>query len=256
MYKIYPKTLFVGQKVQYLPSCQSTNDEAADAIAQNRADEGFIVITDQQTAGRGQRGNQWLAERGQNLTFSLILRPTFLTAAEQFWLNMAISLGITDALDPLAGPTLRIKWPNDIYVANRKLGGMLIENTVQGYTLAWSVVGIGLNINQVEFPYPTATSLQAHAPLPNGYDLPGFLTILLEHIERRYLQLRGAGQREAIRTAYLQRLFSYQEQHLFRAEGVLFTGTITGVDEAGQLQIQTENGIQHFGFKQVEFIIS
>lgn len=253
MYKIYPKTLFIGQIVQYLPSCQSTNDEAADAIAHERASEGLIVITDRQTAGRGQRGNHWQAEPAQNLTFSLVLRPAFLSPPEQFWLNMAVSLGIADALDPLTGSRLRIKWPNDLYVDDQKLGGILIENIVQGHTLAWAVAGIGLNINQVTFSYPTATSLQALFPLPGNYNLPGVLTMLAESIERRYLQLR-AGQRESIRAAYLQRLFRYQEAHYFRAQGVLFRGTIIGVDPTGHLAIQVDDEVNYFGFKEVEFV--
>lgn len=259
MYKIYPKTLFTGQIIHYLTSCQSTNDEAANLIAHHQADEGLVVITDRQTAGRGQRGNQWEAEPGTNLTFSLVLRPLFLQAAEQFWLNMAISLGITDALEPLAGPRmagsqLRLKWPNDLYVDNQKVGGVLIENTLQGYTLAWSVIGIGLNVNQTTFAYPTATSLQAQFPLPEGYDLPGVLTGLLESIERRYLQVRS-GNRDLIRASYLQRLFRHQEEHLFRADGILFRGTIIGVDATGRLAIQTGNEVRYFGFKEVEFVI-
>ena len=259
MYKIYPKTLFTGQIIHYLPSCQSTNDEAAEQITDGQAAEGVVVITDHQTAGRGQRGNQWEAEPGTNLTFSLVLRPSFLPAAEQFWLNMAVSLGITDALEPLAGPLqagppLRLKWPNDLYVGNQKLGGILIENTLQGYTLAWSVIGIGLNVNQTQFAYPTATSLQTQFPLPEGYDLPGVLTAILEGIERRYLQLRS-GNRDLIRTSYLQRLFRYQEEHLFRAEGNVFRGTIIGVDATGRLAIQVGNEVRYFGFKEIEFIL-
>ena len=260
MYKIYPKTLFIGQKVQYLPSCQSTNDEAAESIAHTPVDDGLVIVTDYQTAGRGQRGNQWIAQPGQNLTFSVVLRPTFLAAVDQFWLNMAVSLGIIDALDPLAESCFRIKWPNDIYINNQKLGGILIENTVQGHTLVWSVIGIGLNINQTTFQYPTATSLQARFPLPAGYDLPDMLTKLLESIEHRYLQLRAGVRsvdyRDTIRASYLQRLFRYQQEHPFRADGLLFRGTIIGVDPTGRLAIQVENEVRYFGFKEVEFVLT
>ncbi|CCH55522.1 biotin/acetyl-CoA-carboxylase ligase [Fibrisoma limi BUZ 3] len=254
MYKIYPKSFFVGQNIKYLPSCQSTNDEAAQLIAQHDPAEGTIVITDRQTAGRGQRGNHWEASAGQNLTFSLIVRPTFLNASEQFWLNTAVSLGIFDTLSPLLGDGLRIKWPNDIYVEKQKLGGILIENILQGYNLAWSVAGIGLNINQTEFMYSTATSLQRQVPLPSGYDLPGLLAQLCEKLEQRYLQLR-AGQRATLRAAYLQTLFRYQEEHWFSANQESFRGLITGIDEAGRLAIAVDGRIRYFGFKEVEFIL-
>ena len=150
MYKIYPKTLFVGQNIIYLPTCQSTNNEALQFLADGTAYEGDMVVTDGQTQGRGQRGNQWIAQSGQNLTFSLVLQPTFLLASEQFWLNMAVSLAVYDSLSPFIPAGLRIKWPNDIYVNDRKMGGILIENALQGYNLAHSVVGIGLNINQTQ----------------------------------------------------------------------------------------------------------
>ena len=253
MYKIYPKTLFIGQIIQYLPSCQSTNDEASTLIAQTDPNEGLLVITDNQTAGRGQRGNQWEAKSGENLTFSLILKPSFLTATEQFWLNMAISLGIYDTLQPLIGDSLRIKWPNDIYVNDQKLGGILIENTLHGYSIAWSVIGIGMNVNQTEFGYSTATSLQSQAPLPNTYDLPGLLSRLCETLEQRYLQLLS-GQRDTLKINYLQTLYRYQEEHNFKREGQSFRGTIIGIDANGRLGISTDGQVQYFGFKEVSFI--
>jgi len=253
LYKIYPKTLFIGQIVKYLPSCQSTNDEAAILIAQNDPAEGTLVVTDNQTAGRGQRGNVWEAKAAQNLTFSLILKPSFLSATEQFWLNMAISLGIYDTLSPLIGSDLRIKWPNDIYVGNRKLGGILIENILHGYSIAWSVAGIGLNINQTEFTYPTATSLQQEAPLSENYHLPGVLSSLSEKIESRYLQLR-ANQRENLKVNYLQTLYRYQEEAPFESNGELFRGSIVGVDTLGRLSIAVGGELRYFGFKEVSFV--
>jgi len=253
LYKIYPKTLFIGQIIQYLPSCQSTNDEAASLIAQSAPNEGLVVITDNQTAGRGQRGNQWEAKAGENLTFSLILSPSFLMATDQFWLNMAISLGIYDTLQPLIGQSLRIKWPNDIYVGDQKLGGILIENTLHGYSIAWSVVGVGLNVNQTEFGYAIATSLQCQAPLPNTYDLPGLLSRLCETLEQRYLQLLS-GQRNTLKTNYLQILYRYQEEHTFESGGQYFRGTICGIDPTGRLAISVDGNVRHFGFKEVSFV--
>lgn len=253
MYKIYPKTLFIGQIIKYLPSCQSTNDEASDMIVRADPAEGTIVVTDNQTAGRGQRGNHWEAQPNQNLTCSLILKPTFLLATEQFWLNMAVSVGLTDALLPLIGDTIRIKWPNDIYAGDRKLGGILIENTLHSYSLAWSVVGMGLNVNQTEFAYSTATSIQQLTPLPNGYDLPGLLRQICERTEQRYLQLR-AGQREGLKTDYLNLLYRYEQEHPFQTDdGHTFPGTIVGVDMSGRLAIDEAGQIRYFGFKEIMF---
>lgn len=253
MSKIYPKTLFIGQKIQYLPSCQSTNDEASTLIAQTDPTEGSLVYTANQTAGRGQRGNQWESKSGENLTVSVILKPIFLSASEQFWLNIAVSLGIYDLLQPLMGDALRIKWPNDIYADDQKLGGILIENTLHGYGIAWSVVGVGLNVNQTKFSYPTATSLQLQAPLPNSYDLSGLLGRLCETLEQRYLQLRS-GQRDSLKIDYLQTLFRYQEEHVFESGGRYFRGIVVGVDDTGHLAIAEGDQVRYFGFKEVRFV--
>ena len=252
LYKIYPKTLFVGQIIQYLPSCQSTNDEASALIAQRDPEAGTLVITNHQMAGRGQRGNQWEAQAGQNITFSLILKPTFLSATEQFWLNIAISLGIHDGLQPLIGDSLRIKWPNDLYVNDQKLGGILIENILHGHHIAWSVVGMGINVNQTEFGYSRATSLQLQNPLPNAYDLPGLISRLCETLEQRYLQLLS-GQRSTLKDSYLRLLYRYQQAHNFEASGHTFRGTITGIDPTGRLAISTDNQVRYFDFKEVSF---
>ena len=257
MYKICPKTLFVGQKIVYLPSCQSTNDEAARLLAHQDVPEGTLIVTDRQTQGRGQRGNQWEAQAGHNLTFSLVLRPTFLPAAEQFWLNMAVSLAIQDTLSPLLpGIALTIKWPNDVYAADRKLGGVLIENTLQGYNLAHSIIGIGLNVNQLTFSVPTATSLLLEsaqlAPTPTDYSLPGLLTTLCEQLEKRYLQLRAGG-RAVLRTTYLSHLYRYRQPGTFIADGQPFTGTITDLDPTGRIGILTTGGVRYFAFKEVAF---
>jgi len=254
LYKFRPKTLFLGQKINYLPTCQSTNDEAANLIAAGEAVEGLVVITSQQTAGRGQRGNQWEAQTGKNLTFSVILQPSFLQASEQFWLNIAVSLGISDWLETFVGGRLKIKWPNDLYIQQRKIGGILIENTLQGYTIAWSVVGIGLNINQSHFQYPTATSLLNETPTDSEFVLSDLITSLLEALEKRYLALR-TGQRDVLKTAYLQRLFRYQEEHLFKQGETYFRGSITGVDETGRLAIETGHELRFFAFKEVEFVL-
>ncbi len=255
MYKIYPKTLFVGQKIVYLPSCQSTNDEAAQLLGQKDVPEGTLVVTDQQTRGRGQRGNQWEAQPGQNLTVSLVLKPIFLAPPDQFWLNMAVSLAIQDTLAPLLSATeLTIKWPNDVYVRDRKLGGVLIENMLQGQTLGHSIVGIGLNVNQLDFNIPTATSLLRESPAPEEYSLPGLLTALAEQLEKRYLQLR-AGHRDVLRAAYLQHLYMYRQPYFFIAGAHGFTGQIVDLDPTGRLGILTHGIVRYFAFKEVKFVM-
>src|SRR5690554_3701783 len=148
MHKILANTIFLGKNIIHLPECHSTNDVAMQKYRSGEAPEGTIVITDKQTEGRGQRGNQWLTQPNLNLTFSLILTPVFLDASEQFGLNMAVSLGIREALSDYVQGII-IKWPNDIlHEENGKIGGILIENSVTHKGIELAMVGVGLNINQ------------------------------------------------------------------------------------------------------------
>ena len=106
---MHPDTLFIGQQSVYLPSCSSTNAEAQRLLLKNEATEGTFVFTDNQTAGRGQRGNSWEAEPGQNMTLSCVLRPTFLKLQEQFWLTICCSLALTDLVQPYVTEPVQVK---------------------------------------------------------------------------------------------------------------------------------------------------
>ncbi len=255
MYKIQPNTLFTGKTLKYLPSCHSTNDFAAQMIQSgDNVFEGTVIITDNQTAGRGQRGNTWEASVGQNLTFSLILKPNFLKASDQFQLNVAVSMGVFDFLNELIDGGLSVKWSNDIYFEDQKMGGILIENTLQGYNIGYSIVGIGLNINQVEFQNIRATSLRNITRNPQQYDLSEMLKKLLEHIEKNYLKIKN-NDYESLKISYLNNMYRFQEWHYFRKNGQQFLGQIIGIDETGKLAIETEGMVLYFDFKEVEFVV-
>lgn len=249
MYKNLANTLFVGKNLIFLPSCHSTNQEAYDMAASALVPDGTLVVTDHQTAGRGQMGNTWEAMPGKNLTFTLILHPRFLLATRQFELNMAVSLGISDWLSRY-GESFRIKWPNDVYFKDQKMGGILIQNMLRGQFLEHSLVGIGLNINQTKFEVPRAISLTEIAG--ETFDLTMVLEELCLSIESRYLQLRGGGL--FLKDVYLTRLYRFGEEHLFEA-GNYFKGRIRDVDSSGNLVIDTENGQKVFPFKGVSYVI-
>ncbi|GAB3228599.1 biotin--[acetyl-CoA-carboxylase] ligase [Hymenobacter seoulensis] len=236
-----------------MPECASTNTEAQLLAGQNRATDGCCVITDKQTAGRGQRGNQWEAAPGENLTLSVVWHPGFLPAADQFLLSQAVALAVHDWLSSLLGPdpALRVKWPNDLLFGSQKLGGILIENTLSGSKIQHSVVGIGININQREFDVVTATSL---ACLTNrAYHLPLLAARLLESLERRYLQLR-AGRIGSLRTEYLRVLYRYQEEHEYETGNQRLRGQIMGVDEAGRLALAVQGQLRYFDLKEIRYL--
>ena len=247
MYKIPANTLFMGQTLVFMPECHSTNDEVASLA--NEKPEGFVVITNSQTKGRGQRGNSWITEPGKNLTFTILLKPGFLQANEQFALTQAMALGITDFLQQHVKGIIKIKWPNDILINNKKICGVLIENVLRGTAIQQSIVGIGLNVNQENFVLPHATSLIQLANRP--FALPELFNSLLEKIEVRYLQLRN--DRYGIHSDYLQALHWLHESHSFKTGEKQFTGVITGIDAVGRIKIITQTGEEVFGMKEIEY---
>ena len=250
---ITPQTLFTGQQLIWLPVCASTNSEAQKLILQNRASDGCTIITDFQTAGRGQRGNQWEAAPAENLMLSVVWQPTFLAATQQFRLSQAVALGLHDWATALLSPDpkLKLKWPNDLYYGDQKLGGILIENSLSGAKIQHSIIGIGLNINQQTFDVSTATSLGRLTG--RAYLREVLAARLLESLERRYLQLR-AGQVGQLRQAYLATLYRYQETHGFEVGGRRVSGQIVGVEEDGRLAVAIAGELRRFGLQEIRHV--
>ena len=250
LYKSLAKTLFVGKRVIFLPSCHSTNDIAIEYTNKGSVTEGTVFITADQTAGKGQRGNHWESQPGANLTFSVIFKPTFLPVVRQFDLNMAISLGILDYLKQYSDAFL-VKWPNDIYYADRKISGLLIQNFLNKNTIAHAIAGIGLNINQESFHTEHATSLKL--VMGKSFVIEEVLEELLVHVERRYLQLRS-GATGSIKEDYLANLYWFGEEHIFSHNEEGFIGKIVGITNEGKLQIETKKGLVAFAMQEVKFL--
>lgn len=253
-------TLFVGKVYHRFDELPSTNDYARELIAKSKPSEGMVVRAASQSAGRGQFGSKWVAEPGANLTLSVILYPTNVPVQAQFRLSEAIALAVWDTVDKVlsAGgehlPGISIKWPNDIYIGSRKAAGILIQNTLNGQYLQSSVAGIGLNVNQTDFPpeAPNATSLCLMAGQP--FDLEAVAGILFEQIERRYLQLK-AGRFAALRDEYCAHLLGLGEVKQFgRPDGSRFTGIIRGVAENGRLVILIDGVEALFDIKEVQLV--
>jgi BirA family transcriptional regulator, biotin operon repressor / biotin---[acetyl-CoA-carboxylase] ligase len=251
LYKIPANTLFLGKHIVFVPECHSTNTLALQLSQNPSMAEGTVVITNNQTAGRGQRGNTWESAPGMNLTFSVILRPAFLAVQDQFYLTIAASLALYDYLRAKTGDTIAIKWPNDILVHEKKICGILIENQIQGPRFIAAVAGIGLNVNQPHFNTGTATSIRQI--IYADTDLETALHALLEHFEARYLQLRQQDY-QALQAEYLSRLYARNERRTFSADETTFEGAIQGVDESGRLGVETPSGLKYFGIKEISFL--
>lgn len=251
MYKILANTLFLGKDIINLPECHSTNEIAMIKIKSKEAAEGTIITTEHQTRGKGQRGNTWESQAGLNLTFSLVLSPKFLNPIDQFDLNIIVSKAIHEVLSQYAYG-LKIKWPNDIvHESDGKLGGILIENIIGQKGIEFSVVGIGLNINQVQFRFSTATSL---ANLSGSeVDKWEIFKLLIQKLESNYFELKK-GNLKKLKDYYLQNLFRFGELAPF-FDKKEFEGKIIHVDDDGRLVIEKEDGeLNFYSFKEVRFL--
>lgn len=251
MYKILANTLFLGKEIIYVPSCHSSNELASELIKNPATREGTIVITDHQTKGKGQRGNTWESEVGKNLTMSLILKPSFLQAKDQFGLNMIASLGVAQAVhDSISGGLVNVKWPNDVLLNEKKICGILIENALNGSYINNSIVGIGLNVNQAQISFSKGTSMAIE--YGKEYSLPDLLESIVLKLEQHYLALKS-GNIDKVKSKYLQNLFGFRKVRKYKSEYV-FDAELVDIDENGRLVLKTAHGIRLFNFKEVEFL--
>ena len=229
----------------------STNDEA-------RAEHyrhGDLIVAEQQSAGRGQRGHTWLSPEGENLTFTLVTEPTFLAARDQFLLSEAISVALCDCFAHF-GIVTRIKWTNDIYHEDRKLVGMLIEHFYSGDRLHRTLVGIGINVNQQQFDSSLPNPISMSLIKAQHFDRKEVLHTFEEHFRLRYAQLE-AGDQHALQEAYRKRMYRLGQEQTFRLpDGELLVATIEGVEPGGALVLRHADGLRHsYQFKEVEFVI-
>lgn len=246
--------LFVGQNIVVLKRVDSTNNYLKNELSNSTPlPEGTVILAEEQFAGRGQVNNIWYSEPGKNLTFSLLLLPVFLNPEKQFLLNQSISLAINDALAIIIGAGVKIKWPNDIYVNNDKLGGILIESSIRGSVLKHAVIGIGLNINQLNFSSDIKNVTSLKKILHQDYDILVLLNELCKSIENRYLQLRD-GNFDLIRQEYIRNLYRLNEKARFNIKGHDVEGMITGVDENGLLEVFIDEEIRKYNFKEIAFV--
>jgi BirA family biotin operon repressor/biotin-[acetyl-CoA-carboxylase] ligase len=245
--------MIIGSNLLRFDSIQSTNTKASMLIRNEDVPEGTVVYTGFQTAGKGQAGNTWESEQGKNLLLSIILYPESVSPENQFIISMTISLGISDFIDKYH-PGCRIKWPNDIYLNDKKIAGILIENSISGSFIKSSVAGIGLNINQENFPsyIPNAGSLKQVTG--KEFDLEVLLKELLSALDNRY-KLMLYGDRENIRREYISKLYRLNEWSKYRSAGSVFKGRIITISNEGLLIIENPEGSQmKFSFKELDYL--
>ena len=238
-------------KIIHIDETDSTNRWLKDEL--HNRDGSFCVITDYQTAGRGCGTNSWESERGANLLFSILIHPDWVTAAEQFLISMAISNAIRRALASYLFPPVEVKWPNDIYVGDGKICGILIENQLQGSHIKDSIIGIGLNVNQTKF--------QSDAPNPvSMLNIDGRCQFSLNHVLNSVLNefsdTLDNWQPDDIRREYRAHLYRREGFHRFRDADGSFEARLLTVEDDGHLLLgDAEGRTRRYAFKEVQFVI-
>lgn len=239
-----------------LNETDSTNTYAKQLLAENKVTHATCIVTSNQTSGKGMQQNIWESEAGKNLTFSIICFPHFLAAANQFQLNKVVSLSVFDLLQKtVLTDNMSIKWPNDIYIGNRKAGGILIDASVIGKKMNWVVIGIGLNVNQQKFSkkLPNPTSL-IHVT-GNELDLDDLLNSYICLFHQRYAQL-SANKNTEIDADYIKAMFRFGMPSKFVLRDKELIATITGVNKFGWLQLITsENKKLECEMKEIAYVI-
>ena len=241
-------------RIKWLAEADSTNNVLLRHIRDY--DNLSVIAAVTQTAGRGQRGNRWVSAPGDNLTFSLLLKPQGLPVREVMALTCLATLAVRDTLRD-EGVAAVIKWPNDIYVGKRKICGMLVENGLEGTDIGWSVIGIGINLNQTEFPGEVLNPTSLKRLTGRSYELEPFLEKVCHAMEILLPELETAEGRKSLLQAYEQDLFQKDIPARYRdiAAGEEFTGIIRGVTPEGLLRIEAEGRERTFGFKEISYIL-
>ncbi|MFO7673539.1 MAG: biotin--[acetyl-CoA-carboxylase] ligase [Lutibacter sp.] len=237
-----------------LNAIESTNLYLKKLAVEKELESYTVVSANYQSAGRGQMGANWHSEIGKNLTFSLLIKFESFEIARQFYLSMAVSLGLLAAIRFHISSPLFVKWPNDILADKDKLAGILIENIVSGNVIKQTVIGIGLNVNQEQFPSTIGKVTSLKKISGNSFDTDSLLeTIVIsiqnfvDYIERKEFQ--------KLKELYLKSLYKFQKPAMFEdAQGLIFLGKIVNICEDGKLEVELENEkTRKFNLKEIKF---
>lgn len=238
----------------HIEETDSTNNYLIKLSDREPVAECTVVQADFQSAGKGQRGNSWEAERGKNLLFSFVLYPTFLEARRQFILSQVIALAVKEELEQYTGD-ISIKWPNDIYWREKKICGMLIENDLAGMHIGRCVTGIGLNINQERFASDAPNPVSLKQITGQETDRQTVLCGIMRRVQTYYADIRQ-GNTEGIAGRYLNALFRREGMHRYRNADGEFLARIRDVEANGHFVLEDERGnIRRYVFKEVQYVL-
>jgi BirA family biotin operon repressor/biotin-[acetyl-CoA-carboxylase] ligase len=243
----------INWNIVKLDQIDSTNNYAKELIRHKKAGNGTLVITGFQSDGRGMHGNTWESEPGSNLTFSIILYPDWIKAERLFYISKFISLSVFDFLKTIL-TDVTIKWPNDIYAGDKKIAGILIENEIIRDSINYSVIGIGLNVNQDHFTKKTSNPVSMKILTGKLFNLDELLNGLLTCLEKRYEELKSENYAK-IATDYLNHLYRFDKLYDYKTEQGIIKARIIAVGRSGELVLCTDDSkIVSYMFKEIRFV--
>ncbi len=245
----------IGKKIHHFDTIDSTNSYALRLISTEEVKEGTVIQAGYQSSGRGQMSKSWEGNSAENVYMSVILKPIFLALQKQFFLNKIASLAIIDVINDYMKVDAKVKWPNDVYIGNRKTCGILIQNMLGGKTIQHTVIGIGLNVNQEGFSQslPNPTSLKIESG--KQFSIQEVITRVSSYLDFWYSELKQ-GNYNKISYAYIDKLYKCDEESQFQSEGLYFSGIIRGIDSSGKLMIEKYNGVHGYALHEIKMIIN
>ncbi len=260
-----PVSHYLGTPFIELQSIDSTNNYALAQIHANLAQPGTCYFAYEQTAGKGQRGKSWATEKGSNITLSIVLKPEFLQPFQQFQLSACVAVATHNFLSRYTDKAIKIKWPNDLYWKDKKLGGILIENIIGGMTddrwqtteqpsdWKWAIIGIGININQTDFPADLRNPVSLKQITGHNFNTAQLAKELCRSIDDFYKQLINEGGTHILDT-YNHVLYKKDKIVKLKKDNRIFESTVKGVSQTGQLI--TQHAIEErFDFGEVEWVL-
>ena len=238
--------------ITFIEETDSTNKALRERMATGQVDEGSVVVAGFQTAGRGQVGNVWESEAGKNLTFSVVLYPETVPANRQFVLSQLAALSVKEVLDAYTDH-ITVKWPNDIYWKDKKICGMLIENDLCGKNIYATIIGIGINLNQLEFRSDAPNPVSLAQITGSVYDADDVLDRFLSILYKWYLRLLK-GEEDVIRNKYREALYRRDGYYPFSDDDGGFAARIYDIEPTGHLVLQLQDGtLRRYAFKEVRY---
>jgi BirA family biotin operon repressor/biotin-[acetyl-CoA-carboxylase] ligase len=243
----------VAYKFHFLAQVNSTNMYAMDRLYAGLADDGDVFFANFQLNGKGQRGKTWLSAPNESILMSVVLNTNKLTASQSFRLSAAIAVAAKDFLQKNINKEIYIKWPNDLYINDRKAGGILIENIMNNGVLKWSVIGIGINVNQLQFPEMLQHAVSLRILTGETYNCETLARELAGHIDERWQQLLNGGWQQILND-YNEGLYGRGKIKRLRKGSVIIPCLIQRVDSHGLL-IAGENEEWHFAHGEVEWLL-